>query len=177
LDFAWYSTLSKCVPDKISDFTKFPVRDSKQALEGALHGIELDSRCKRLFDCIVSDIQPYKGGHNQVIWTIHELDISDKHLLLLELAPQGYISGIALRDKAGQVHRGNSMAIQSPGPYIIDFEHGIQIEDKGKLSVAITLADAGIFKCVPVVSLLESFHNYGLYVVKLLEGVVLLDGT
>ncbi len=36
------------------------------------------------------------------------------------------------------------------GRYIIDFEGDIQIEDKGKLSVTITLPEAGIFKPVPV---------------------------
>ena len=91
LDFAWYCTISRHLPDKISDSTKFPVRETRQNLEGALHGIEVDTRCKRLFDCIVSDIQPYKGGHNSAVWTLHNLDIPDKHLLLLGLYPMGHI--------------------------------------------------------------------------------------
>ena len=41
--------------------TKFPVRDSSQSLKTALHGIEVDTRYKPLFDCIVSTIQPYNG--------------------------------------------------------------------------------------------------------------------
>jgi len=175
LDFAWSSTISKHLPNRISDSTKFPVRESRQQLEAALHGIEVDTRCKRLFDCIVYEIQPYKGGHNSVIWTIHDLDICDKHLLLLELAPQGHIRGITVKDKAGELHRGFTMAVQSPGPYIVDYEEGIQVEEKGKLSVAITLADAGIYEAVEAESLLSSFARYVLHVIQLLENIAAVD--
>jgi len=171
LDFAWYSTINRCLPDKLSQCTKFPVRDSSQSLEATLHGIEVDTRCKPLFDCIVSTIQPYKGGHNSVIWTLHDLDISDKHLLLLEPTPQAYIRGIVVRDQSGQTHRGNTWATQSPSPWRIDFESGITIEDKGKLFVGITLSEAGIYKGVPVHSLLSSFSQYILYTVNLLENI------
>jgi hypothetical protein len=85
LDFAWYDTISRCLPDKLSDKTKFPVMKTRQDLEGTLHGIEVDTRCPRLFECMVTQIQPYKGGDNSIIWTLHDLDISDKHLLLLSL--------------------------------------------------------------------------------------------
>jgi hypothetical protein len=172
LDFAWYGTISRHLPDKISPSTKFPVRDSRQQLEAALHGIEVDTRCKPLFDCLVSVIQPYKGGHNEVIWTLHDLDISDKHLLLLELDPLGHIGGIAIRDSNGETSRGSSMPAKGiEGRYIVDFESDIQVENEGKLSVTVTLPEAGIFKPVPVVSLLESFSNFVLYTVKLLENI------
>jgi hypothetical protein len=39
LDFAWYSTILRLLPDKISDSTKFPVRDTRQDVQGGLHGI------------------------------------------------------------------------------------------------------------------------------------------
>jgi hypothetical protein len=172
LDFAWYSTIRRHLPDKISESTKFPVRETRQNLEGTLHGIEVDTRCKRLFDCIVSEIQPYKGGHNSAVWTLHNLDISDKHLLLLGLDPMGHIRGISIKDREGETHRGSSMPAKGiDGRYIIDFESGIQIEDKGKLSVTITLQEARIYEPVPVVSLLSSFSSFALHIVQLLESV------
>jgi len=171
LDFAWYATVSTYLPDKISDSTKFPVRETREQLEAALHGIDVDTRCKRLFDCIVTEIQPYKSGHNGVVWTIHDLDIRDKHLLRLVLASQANIQGIVVRDRNGEVHRGFTMAIESPGPYFVDYEAGIRIEDKGKLNFAITLADAGMWNVVEVKSLLSSFAQYVAYVIGLLENV------
>lgn len=172
LDFAWCSTICAHLPDKFSDSTKFPVRNTLQELEGALRGIEVDTRCEPLFDCIVSDIQPYNGGNNSVIWTLHQLDISDKHLLLLGLDPIGHIEGISIRDSDGQISRSSSMPAKGlNGFYIIGFEDGVQIEDKGRLSVTVTLQEAGIFNNVPAFSLLQDFSNLVLYTVKRLEGI------
>jgi hypothetical protein len=171
LDFSWYRTIKRFLPDKISSKTKFPVRETRDQVEAVLRGIEVDTRHKRLFDLILTDVQPYRGGHNSVIWTIHKLDISDKHLLLLDFTPHGHIRGITLRDRNGGTHRGSTMSIEGPGPYVLDFEDSIQIEDRGKLSVAVTLNEAGIFKPVPIDDLLPSFSQYAFYVVKLLENL------
>lgn len=172
LDFAWRSTISRCLPDKLSDSTKFPVRETREGVQAALHGIEVDTRCVPLFECIMSKIQPYKGGHNQAVWTLHDLDISDKHLLLLGLDPIGHITGIAVRDENGELQRGDSMAAKGfYGRYVIDFIPGLKVEEKGKLSVAVTLQEAGIFEPVPVESLLSSFGNFTLYTVQLLEDI------
>jgi hypothetical protein len=152
--------------------TKFPVRETVENLEGVLHGIEVDTRCKRLFDCIVSEIQPYKGGNNSVIWTLHDLDISDKHLLILGLDSIGQIRGFTVRDKNGEIHRGTTWPANGMhGRYIIDLGSDVQIEDKGKLSVAIILQEAGIFQSVPIPGLLQDFSNYITYAVKLLENI------
>jgi hypothetical protein len=172
LDFAWYSTIRKHLPNKITDSTKFPVRETVENLEGVLHGIEVDTRCKRLFDCIVSEIQPYKGGNNSVIWTLHDLDISDKHLLILGLDSIGQIRGFTVRDKNGEIHRWTTWPANGMhGRYIIDLGSDVQIEDKGKLSAAIILQEAGIFQSVPIPGLLQDFSNYITYAVKLLENI------
>jgi hypothetical protein len=57
------------------------------------------------------------------------------------------------------------------GRYVIDFEPGIKVEEKGELCVTVTLQEAGIFNHVAVQSLLDSFSNYALYIVQLLENV------
>jgi hypothetical protein len=166
LDFAWRSTVTRLLPDKVSDTTKFPVRKTRQEVEAALHGIEIDTRCKPLFDCIISQIQPYEGSTNSVIWTLHDLDISDKHLLLLGLDQSGLIVHIAIRDQNGELHAGASWHAKGlEGRYIIDFALGLQVENKGKFSVTVILQEAGIFKSLPVVG------NFTFHTVKLLENV------
>ena len=171
MDFAWFQTISRCLPEKISGFTKFPVRDTSQQVEDALRGLEIDTRCRQLFDYIMAEAQPYNGGHNRAIWTLHQLDISDKHLLLLEMAPRGYIKGITVRDKRGEISRGNTMPAYGHGPYFVDFEPGIEIHDKGKLSVDISLSEAHTFKGIPIESLLTSFSNLAWHVVLMLENI------
>ncbi|MGH9692022.1 MAG: hypothetical protein ACRD4C_13250 [Candidatus Acidiferrales bacterium] len=172
LDFAWYSTVSRLLPDKVSDSTKFPVRKTRQEVEAALHGIEVDARCKPLFDCIVSQIQPYAGSANSVLWTLHDIDISDKHLLLLGLDHRGMIGGISVRDENRELHRGASIPARGmDGQYVIPFVVGLKVEEKGKLTVTVTLEEAGIFKPLPVLTLLHDFRNFTFDAVKLLENV------
>jgi hypothetical protein len=65
LDFAWYRTIERCIPDKLSDWTKFPIRETRDGVEGALRGIEIDKRCPALFDCVMFKVQPYGGGYNR----------------------------------------------------------------------------------------------------------------
>ena len=171
LDFAWANIIEAKIPSAKSDSTKFPVRPTREILEGCLHGIKVDVICPALLEIIVSKIQPYEGGQNGVIWTLHRLDISDKHLLLLELTPRTAIRGLVLRDNNGDIFRGHGMPVQGTGPFVIALESGVEIQNKGTLSVEITIQEAGIFKGVPVTSLLDSFTNFTLYTVELLESV------
>jgi hypothetical protein len=171
LDFAWANIIEAKIPSAKSDSTKFPVRPTREILEGCLHGIQVDVICPALLEIIVSKIQPYEGGQNGVIWTLHRLDISDKHLLLLELTPRTAIRGLVLRDNNGDIFRGHGMPVQGTGPFVIALESGVEIQNKGTLSVEITIQEAGIFKGVPVTSLLDSFTNFTLYTVELLESV------
>ncbi len=89
LDFAWVSTLKKHIPTADLDRAKFPVYPSRETLEGALNGININPTSNSaIFNCIVTDIQPYRGGKLlEVPSTLNKLDICDKHLVLLELHP------------------------------------------------------------------------------------------
>jgi hypothetical protein len=170
LDFAWYSTILRLLPDKITDKTNFPVRETRESLHAALHGIEVDIRLPSLYEFILNTIQPYKGGHNEIVWTLHQLDISDKHILVLHLDPIGGVNGISVRDANGELILGNSMAARcSDGRFMISFPKGFTIEDKGKMSFAVTLEEAGIFECVPAEGFLSNLNNFTLYTVQLLE--------
>jgi hypothetical protein len=106
-----------------------------------------------------------------VIWTIHNLDISDKHLLLLELEPMADISEIIVQKPDGEIVRGFGGAIRSPGPYIIAFESNIRIKERGKLTVHILLKDAGAFADLHVVDLLSHFRNYAVYTLECLQNL------
>jgi hypothetical protein len=57
------------------------------------------------------------------------------------------------------------------GRYILTFESGLHIENKGKLSVTVTLQEAGIYKPVPVLSLLQGFSNFVFHTAQLLENL------
>jgi hypothetical protein len=133
LDFAWMSVLMKHVPTANFDCAKFPVYPSRQELESALNGVPVNARSNSaLFELVVSDIQPYKGGHNGVIYALHKLDIADKHLLLLGLVPLASIDGIMVQRPDGEVVRGFAGATWNLPPYVIAFERNIRIKEKGQ---------------------------------------------
>lgn len=171
LEFVWIATLEKQHIPYDPKHVSFPIRDTLQDIEGALNGIKIKALCPKLYDQIVKGIQPYCEGKGSVIWTIHNLDISDKHLLLLELGPVADISGIIVQKPDGEIVRGFGGAVQSPGPYIIPFASNVRIIEKGKLTVHILLKEAGVFADLHVADLLSHLHKFTLYTLERLESL------
>jgi hypothetical protein len=172
LDFAWFDTVKRIGALKSSrDTRKFPVRKTRKELEDALHGIEIDTLCPDLFKLLVSEIKPYEGPHASVVCILHNLDIADKHMLPLELSSLAEIRGIKMREKDGYTSFGAGMTTQSIGPFVIPFEPEVSIEEKGKLSLAVTFKEAGAFHHLPVVVLLPGFGQYVFQIVKQLAQV------
>ena len=172
LDIAWSQVIRLHVPSAHSPKNKFPVNATRESVEGRLRGIHVDTICPNLFDTIVNGLQPYKGAMDGgIIYGLHDLDISDKHILILGMSPIAEVKGIQIRDKDGQLFRGSGFTVEGAGPYIFAFESDINVENKGELSFNITVKDAGIFEGILVVSLLRTFSQYVSYAVQLLEHV------
>jgi hypothetical protein len=172
LDFAWMSTLRKHVPTANLDCAKFPVYPSRRELECALNGVPINARSNSaLFELVVSDIQPFEGGRNGVMYALHKLDISDKHLLLLGLVPLAGIDGIMVQKPDGEVVRGFAGATRNLPPYVIPFDGNIRIEDKGKLTFHIVLKEAGIYDSVHIMEVLPKFSQVVSHYIELLERI------
>lgn len=169
LDYAWFSTLERHAPWAVSDHNSFPIRETRENVENALHGIEIDTRCRNLFDVITSDIQPYDGGQNRLVWALHNIDISDKHILLLELTPITGIRGLAMSDESGRVYDGISLQIQPYKAHIIRTKPGLKIENEGQFSLNVTIKEAGAFKGFPIFDLLTAFSESVLNILNRLE--------
>jgi hypothetical protein len=172
LDFAWMSVLMKHVPTANFDCAKFPVYPSRRELEGALNGVPINAGSNSaLFELLVSGMQPFEGGHNGVIYALHKLDISDKHLLLLGLVPLASIDGIMVQRPDGEVVRGFAGATWNLPPYVIAFERNIRIKEKGKLTFNIVLKEAGIYSGVHIMEVLPKFSQVVSYYIELLERI------
>ncbi|MGO9339479.1 MAG: hypothetical protein ACLPY1_18425 [Terracidiphilus sp.] len=92
LDHAWVQSVF--VP---SDHTKFPFRKTREDLEATVNGLK-DNATKEVKNLIVNVIQPYFGGDGEILHHLHDLDIKDKHGLLIAHRQFTMISGITLRD-------------------------------------------------------------------------------
>lgn len=144
LDYTWLRTIEIVVPVAVGKFAKFPVYETLDELKTALKGRKIDILASTLFDFMVNEVQPCMGG-NPAIWPIHKLDIRDKHRLLIPILSSGTVVNVKVQDEAGEIWsgRGSSQAFQRP-PYVITFEAGYRVNDKGKFSADIIVEDVDI---------------------------------
>jgi hypothetical protein len=170
LEYAWIASIKRLVPSALDGHTKFPVRETKERLESALKGRKIDIAAPALFNRIVSDIRPYRGG-NDAICSLHHLDVSDKHRLLIPLMQVLAVEGVTLEDENGQILRGGTWATTRPGPYFIDLEGNWHIKESGKVALAIVFENGTNLEGTEVSDMLSSFSIHALSAVQLLENL------
>ncbi len=124
---------------KWTEKTSFPVRGTRDELVAAINGGLIKKIPAPIAAFIVDTLQPYSGGDGDRIWSLHKLEILDKHRLLLPYMQLGAIFNIRLEDAKGA-------QIPVPSPWIITrtrtayqqlFGENLKIADKGHLGVAI----------------------------------------
>lgn len=96
LDHAW---CEMCVV--VTPHTKFPVRETKDGVEAAINGLK-ENACEEVKRFIVDAVQPYKGGKGEMILNLHDLDIEDKHRLLIAHREYTLITGMTAIDDRGE---------------------------------------------------------------------------
>jgi hypothetical protein len=141
LDYLWLQTIKSLAPALVNDRAKMPVRKSAEEIKGWLTHAGIDS-ASNFFRFIVDTIQPYGGG-NEAIWAVHNFDIRDKHRLLIPILSHAFITGIVVVDQHGErwPGTGSSAEFQRP-PYVMAFEPGLHVKEKGDLSAEIIVTDS-----------------------------------
>ncbi len=86
---------------EFDDHARFPVRDDRQKLEAAVNGGKITQASKAVASFIVDTVKPYEGG-NDPIWTLHRLNILDKHRLLLPVMQINAITYIRIKHDGGE---------------------------------------------------------------------------
>jgi hypothetical protein len=88
---------------KRTTHTKFPAWcETRDALVAAVNGGLKEKAPKQVIDCIVEDIQPYKRGNGRFLFDLHDLDIEDKHRLLITKSEFSMVDGITIENDAGK---------------------------------------------------------------------------
>lgn len=143
LDYTWMRTLERRLPSLAgSKFAKFPVRESLDELKAALEGRNIQVLAPDLFALLLNDVRPYSGG-NFAVWPLHNLNIRDKHHLLIPAFAYASIEGIELKDQAGTVHPVGTWGTFEQPPYCLRFERRLNVKKKGKISAQILFSHAG----------------------------------
>jgi hypothetical protein len=100
LDYAWHDSTHA---DSIVPIhkNKFPVYPTREHLEQFIKSRKEQQSVVRLSDRLLNLIQPYKGGNTigSLIYALHQLDIRDKHQLLIPQVQASHIIELDADDR------------------------------------------------------------------------------
>lgn len=90
---------------KVTKWTAFPIRDSRDDLLSPLNEAVRKKQISAVTkNFILNNLRPYRTeGGNIFLWAVHDLDITDKHQLLIPAFQIMAISGIRLKNDKNQV--------------------------------------------------------------------------
>lgn len=119
LDISYYEFVSK-IGGTLDTNTRFPVSDTRENLEHRIKGGSIKD-FPNVQGLILDTIKPYGGG-NDAIWSLHELNIADKHQLLIPLAEatrwyevDADVGGLKLRNVSFSISQGRVISAIAVG--------------------------------------------------------------
>jgi hypothetical protein len=130
--------------------TRFPIRNERKELVDSINGglkqksLADDPSALAIRDVIVDVIQAYQAG-NYPLWALHELNILDKHQLIIPVFNLMRITDIRLEDDKKQVFLADGQPFYMDHSYRskLNREGAITVKDKGRASTGIAF-EAGI---------------------------------
>lgn len=127
-----------------SKWTSFPVRDTRQELESTVNSGEIKIAGVDIVDLIINVIKPYKGG-NDPLHALHNLDIIDKHRLLIPVITITGLNKVTLRSGGTVIEefsatvfpgREETQIMSHDSPMELDGDHQVTLLvlfDKGQI--------------------------------------------
>src|ERR1019366_9034401 len=94
LDFV--ATEITSVANKSVRYSKFPFRETRAEVVAAINGGLVKAAPPSVISTILDEVKPYKGG-NDTLYALHDLDITDKHLLIVPTIAIATVSGVDLK--------------------------------------------------------------------------------
>jgi hypothetical protein len=169
LDYGWLIVLERHAPAAINRKTQFPAYESFDALEQAMKRTKIDILSPALFNFMLTKIKPYSGA-NDVIWDVKQLNILDKHRLLLPLIHYTGIAGLEMEDESGELRKGSGTATMQPPPWYIRVADGWHVKKKGKPAIDVLFADGIPSHHLNASSFLDLYSMMILQTLEILEG-------
>lgn len=173
IDYAYLGAIERHIPSILKKQPPFPTGETREKVEERLKKRKIDILSRKLFDRILTDIKPYIVGGNCLVRLLHDLDVSDKHWMLLPVARVGDARDIVMEDEKGNIITGNTHAVTGNGPYSVTFPIEYNIKDNGKLTVDVVFGEmeTPMLQSMPILADLKEFSKIALRTVQLLESV------
>jgi hypothetical protein len=148
LDLLYYQAV-EAATGSTESYTRFPIRDTRENLETALNGglkkkATTDNPHPGLIcDLLMDIVKPYTAG-NYPLWALHELNIRDKHQLLIPVFEVMRFMNICLEDdKHISFPEGRFFALDASSSFKLNREGNLTVKNKGNAATAI-LFNVGI---------------------------------
>jgi hypothetical protein len=173
IDYAYCGAIERHASTALDSYTKFPTAETREEVESRLRGRKIDVLCPKLFDRIVTDIKPYTVGGNCLVKMLHDMDISDKHWLLIPVTRAIDAKGIVVEDEKGNLETRDTNLVTGDGPYSVCLPLECTIKDKGKLTVEVVFGeiDIALLQQMPVMDDLRTFSKLAVHIIERLESL------
>jgi hypothetical protein len=157
-----------------TDWTSFPIRDTRDELVIPLNSaLEKKQITSVIYDLILDDVKPYAAG-NHALWGLHNLNITDKHQLLIPLLKLFRFDGIRLEDdKHSPINERKPYFMDESSRIRLPSDINIYVKDKGHVTAAVLFDFGTIFENKAVV---PTLHSIAVEVTRTIEAFALLDG-
>jgi hypothetical protein len=171
IEYAYLGAVEIHAPSVLDKHTKFPVGKTRNDVESALKNRKIDVLSPKLFDRIVSEIQPYEDRNCLVVF-LHDLDVRDKHWLLTPLLQLSWVHDIVVQNENGDIVTGESYPIPGHGTFRFDFGPGCKVKDKGKITLDVVFNDFFLLKGMPIVADLKDFAKIANHIINRLSTII-----
>lgn len=150
LDLAVYDIVSRTGVEPSRDLY-FPFRRDRDKLVSALKGREIKLLGPAIIDLILNEIKPYPGG-NDALYALHDLDITDKHKLLVPILSINSVRGISAEDDRGNRLIDFTLTVPATDVSVISTAGNLKITDQGQAKVDIVFDKGQFFEDEPYFS-------------------------
>jgi len=166
-------TLAKETPDRK---TYFPFSKTRDELIRTIDGGKIKAAGSVIIDLIVDTIKPYKGG-DDALYNLHDLDILDKHRLLIPVTSIAALIGASTIDEWGNSIQNLNLTVGQGGKIqIMASGSNIKIIKQGRPDFTIIFDKGQIFEGKAVIETLHMLSQLVFGVVQTIEKTYLSRG-
>lgn len=101
LDILWNDIIVEC-GGTVTKWSGFPIRNTVDELKALLSNLVEKKQIEAIVQSLLlNDIKPYEAG-NHPLWALHNLNIVDKHRLIIPVIKIMHIIGVSFEDENGK---------------------------------------------------------------------------
>ena len=153
-------------------WTRFPLRDTKQSFESAIATLE-ERTGEEVRRFLLDLVQPYAGGKCAILLDLHNIDIEDKHRILIARREYTRIIGMTAVDEGGEVFVIDDWMIVPPhtATQPIKGHRNFQLTDYGTARIHVVFGEGTAFQGKPIVPMLNQLTELVSRVVDVFETI------